>query len=200
MKRKYIVIVGPDGCGKTTIADALYEFFKPDNKVFRLNFRFGILPPLSTLLGLTQKRHSPEGTPDSGMVIPLNKFHASILGIWYGIDHALGHFKFMGKMRGSVVISARSYHDFFYQRAYKNLPTIIPNFFVMIGPKPNYILTPLRDSKEINDMKPELSSNEIEDQYRRINDNLSCYDYFCLISANNGIADTIDKIKKKIND
>ena len=69
----------------------------------------------------------------------------------------------------------------------------------MIGPKPDHILTPLRDSKEINDMKPELSPNEIEDQYQRINDNLTCYDCFCLISANNGIADTIDKIKKQID-
>ena len=191
---KYIVIVGPDGCGKTSVADKLAEAQRSESLVRRMNFSFGILPSISTILQRVPKEALPEGQKNAGMVEPLHPLKASILAIWYGIDHLLGVFV-LRKNIGSVTIFARSYHDFIYQRAYKRLPRFIPAIFLALGPKPDLVVLPLRDAKSIHDMKPELTKTEIMEQYARVSRQFGRLAYFNEIDGTPGIESVVSEIQ-----
>lgn len=197
-RAKYVVVLGPDGSGKTTVADKLAEVLKSEGKqVTRINFSFGIMPSISRVLGRSEGKAAPEGLRDSGMVRPLRWARAATLACWYGIDHVLGHFWLRRGQAGEFVIFARSYHDFLYQRAYLNLPRAIPRLFLALGPKPDLVATPLRDPHEINSQKPELTIGEIVEQYARITNRLGCYRYFSSIDASDGIAPTVARLRRR---
>lgn len=197
-KVKYIVILGPDGSGKTTIADALAKELSSAQPVRRHNFSFGIMPPISRVVGRATHPTTTEGQRNAGMVKPVRRMRAIILSIWYGIDHILGYFTLIKLKPGTVVIFARSYHDFLYQRAYLNLPKFIPRLFIFLGPKPNFVASLVRNAQVIHSQKPELTIDEINEQYFRISERFLRYRYFDKINAENGINSTIAIIRKRL--
>jgi thymidylate kinase len=198
MHARYIVILGPDGSGKTTIADRLADVLSKDRPVQRMNFAFGMMPSISQVLGRSPRKVAPEGQPNIGMVRPLNPVKALLLAIWYGIDHVLGHLFLCCLRPGVVVVFARSYHDFLYQRAYMRLPRFVPRFFLSLGPKPDLVVTPQRDPEAIHQGKPELTVEEIAQQYARIRGGLASYAYFCLVEASRGVEDTLSRICERL--
>ena len=107
----------------------------------------------------------------------------------------MGHWVLLRKGKGDVVIFARAYHDFLYQRAYLNLPEAIPRLFLMLGPKPDLVASPLRSPQAIHAQKPELSVEEIEEQYARILDRFMRFCYFRGIDASQGITLTVQGIR-----
>lgn len=196
---KYVVVLGPDGSGKTTLADRLAASLETEGyAVSRLNFSFGIMPPISRLLGRGERKGAPEGLRDSGMVKPLKWSRAAVLACWYGLDHLMGRFTLARIRKNEVVIFARSYHDFLYQRAFLNLPQAIPRFFLALGPKPDLVVTPIRDPQRIHEQKPELSSKEISEQYSRITGRLVYYHYFSTIDAQDGIVSTVARTRERL--
>ena len=195
---KYVVVLGPDGSGKTTIADELVSALAEKYSVRNISFTFGIMPSISHLLGREPRRSLPEGQRDSGMVKPIRRSHAAILAIWYGMDHLLGHWVLFRAKPGGVVVSARSYHDFLYQRAYLHLPEAIPRLFLALGPKPDLAIALWRDPDVIHTQKPELTSEEIAAQYARITVRLKRYGYFESMDASSGISTTVDRIYRRL--
>lgn len=177
------------------MADRLAEVLRNEKTVRRLNFSFDILPPISKVLRRAPKVRPPEGTRGSGMMRPLSAGKAAVLAVWYGVDHVLGHLVL--HRRGEVLVFARSYHDFLYQRAYLRVPRIIPRLFVTLGPRPDIIAVSRRDPVVINEGKPELTVQEISRQYARISRELGRYPPFVEIDATNGIDDTVRQILEK---
>lgn len=199
MRRKlYIIVVGPDGCGKTTLVERLVNLFSTDHLVKTMIFSFGILPSLSTISGRQPRKLHIPGERNSGMVRPLNMTKALVLACWYGVDHVLGHIKIRKNDEPCVMLFARSYHDFLYQRAYINLPKIVPKFFLLLGPQPDFIFVPVRSAKEINLIKPELDCEEIQNQYYRIIDGLEHTVNFHKIDASKGVDATVKKMMEII--
>ena len=96
-----------------------------------------------------------------------------------------------------MIIFARSYHDFLYQRAYLNLHRAVPRLFLALGPKPDLVALPVRDAVAVHHAKPELTIEEISEQYHRITDELECYCYFTCIDASAGVEDTVRQIRKR---
>lgn len=195
-RARYIVIVGPDGSGKTTVADGVSMRLRERVKVVRCDFSFGILPRISDVLRRRQSiRGSKEGEFLSGMATPLSALKATLVGIWYGVDHLLGHMAVRSaERRGAVLVFARSYHDFMYQRAYERIPTVFVRFFLAVGPKPDIIACPHRAPEIIQATKPELTVEEIRRQYQRIDSRLGQSRGFLSIDASGGIDSTIAKV------
>jgi len=192
----YIVVVGPDGCGKTTIANRTAERLAKNTRTLRRDFRFEILPPISRVLRREHRKSKPaEGTHLIGMVTPLTPLKAAIVGIWYGIDHLLGHLLVQASRRKqSALVFARSYHDFMYQRAYERIPTFIPRTFIALGPKPDLIVCPYRDPATIFAGKPELTEDEIRRQYLDISRRLGAHQNFHFVDANCGVDTTVEEV------
>jgi len=195
----YIIVLGPDGSGKTTLADALAQSLIEEGLLARrLNFSFGFMPPLSQLLGRSRPSSSREGEPLVGMVKPLSSAHAMILACWYGFDHLLGHFRLRSREKNAVYIFARSYHDFLYQRAYMKLPAFVPKLFLALGPKPDLVAAPWREPDIIHAQKPELTVQEISDQYRRLAEGLEWEPNFIEIDASAGIEATVKQLRGRL--
>ena len=192
-RMKYIVILGPDGCGKTSIADGLGNLIQ--GNVISKQFSFNILPSISEILSGKKRENLLEGQKNSGMVEPVNFFKGALLAIWYGIDHILGRF-YLKRRRNITVIFARSYHDFLYQRSFRNVPRILIQFFLLAGPKPDLLLIPSRPAADIHKVKPELTVNEINAQYERIYQAYNGNKNFKIIDASKGIESTIDNVSR----
>ena len=195
---RYLVVIGPDGSGKTSVADRLAEILSEDIPVRRMNFSFGRLPSLSAVLGRPPRRAAPEGQRGAGMVQPLSAGRALLLGIWYGIDHVLGHLTLRRAQPGELIVFARSYHDFLYQRAYMNMPRFVIRIFLALGPAPVLAVTPMRAPKAIHEAKPELTELEIAEQYTRIIRALNRYSYFACIDASAGVEETVRSVREKL--
>ena len=204
MKNKkplYIVILGPDGSGKTSIANDLYKKLSDiGDNVLRYNFSFKILPSISSMLKRKRKLKFKPGTEHIGMVNPLNSLRASILSLWYGLDHIIGsHLIMRNNNQIDAIIFARSYHDFYYQRAYMNAPKRLLKILNKISYPPSIVIVPHRSSDEIFKQKPELTQKEIENQYSKIIKNLGNSNNFFLVDASNGLTETVDKIFIEVN-
>jgi thymidylate kinase len=198
-EKTFIVIIGPDGCGKTTVADLLGKNLGDDGyRVKRINFRFSILPPLSRLLGKKQRK-TKVGEINIGMVKALPTWHVSALAVYYGVDFVLGQIFGRHRTGKEIIISARSYHDFFYQRSYMRVPRFIPKIFIKLGPKPDLIVTPKRSASLINSQKPELTIKEINDQYERIIDSFGHFDNFLVADGIAGAEQVVHQIQETIN-
>ena len=170
-----IAIIGPDGCGKTTIANELVSKLNQEKiKATHSAMHFEILPKLKDLINpfLTKKidsRHI-EGELYVGMKAkPNSSIMGSIYVIWYALDYFLGHFKVWKLTKNKeVIIFARYYYDYYFQRGHLNTPHFLIKFFERLIPKPNLIFTISRPPKDIFDLKPELSVSEIERQQKLI--------------------------------
>lgn len=192
-KIRYIMILGPDGCGKTSIANWLVD--KSSFKELKIKeFSFNILPSFSKIIYGKKRVNKKEGKFLSGMSYPLNSLKGFVLAVWYGIDFVLG-WLYIKINRKKTIIFTRSYYDFLYQRAYRNVPSIIYKFFFMIGPKPDLIILPIREKENIYADKPELSTDEIEIQYKILINYFKNKKNFLLLDSTGGF----DKTKENLN-
>lgn len=192
-KIRFIVLLGPDGCGKTTVIDLLESSLDQSNRPLELcTFNFGTLPSLSSLFG-RKRLATAEGTENVGMVTPLNTIRCQILCFWYGIDLIFGHIK-LRRNPEKLFLFSRFYMDFFYQRAYRKAPHALIRFFMLLGPKPDLIIVLRREPADIYQQKPELSPEEINLQYELIRANLSYHRGYREIDASQGIEATIENV------
>lgn len=205
-----VVILGPDGSGKSTIADILVNSLKADGvRARHYAHRFGVLPPLSSLR-LNRKRRSPleinsatDGTPsyDLNENSPLRAF---VYVTWYGVDYLLGGLwlrlrNTFGKDR-IVGIFARYFYDYYYQSNNRRLPDSIKRVIEVLVPRPRFIFFLYRDAQEIHAAKPELPVAEIEKQQRIILEKMAAYPQFRVIYARNGAQDTAQQIHRILRD
>ena len=200
-----IVIIGPDGSGKTTIANCLVEEFnKRKINAHHLAMHVEILPKLKDLVNPFLKNkidHShEEGELNAGMKVKVNSpMRGAIYVAWYSIDYFLGHLKIKKhKQNGEHVIFARYYFDYYYQRTHDKTPRWFIKIFERLIPKPDYIFTINRNAKDIYRLKPELSIEEIKIQQNKIKSAISFRKNAYEINGELGIEATLNEILKII--
>jgi thymidylate kinase len=207
-----VVLLGPDGSGKSTIADRVAEeLYKQPFKICRrYEYNFRILPELKQfkrkIAGLLGREVSEAavigpGTKGSGM----NEDHSALKGMgyvtYYALDYILGRlplFKLRGQ--GALLMFARYFHDYYYQLGYGKVPKWYLRILEALVPRPDLILYLDRDADEIYRGKPELDVDEIRRQQKVIKEVVAERPYAHVIDASEGVEETVRRVKKRVEE
>ncbi len=206
----FVVMLGPDGAGKSTIADRTAgQLYKNPYKIARrYEYNFRIMPELKTfkrkiagLLGrkIVETKTVAPGTYLSGM----NRDHGALKGsayvTYYALDFILGRLQ-LGKLRGqgALLVFARYFHDYYYQRGYGKVPRWYLRFLEFLVPKPDLIFYLHRDAEEIYQGKPELELAEIQRQQEIIRSLVNSRPTAATIDASGGIDSTVEEVCQRI--
>jgi thymidylate kinase len=175
----FLVLLGPDGSGKTTIADSLGRSFPSCvfTRTLRYHGRFGVIPELKMfrhaghrLLG----RMSARASAVTDVPLPPGRaFHpwtAMVYVLYYTVDYLLGHLVvWWAKGRGYLIVFDRYFYDYFFQPTFARLPGRLLRAVAAIIPQPDVVVTLYADPARIHSRKPELSLPEIGRQQRALN-------------------------------
>ena len=208
-KPLFLVFIGPDGCGKTTIATELMKRMPLENygEIELCEMNFGILPSLSQLLKWLSfqnfksdknlRCHAP-GEYLAGMRHrPLSSLRCVLLATWYGFDYVLGYWRLLrASSQRKTLIFTRYFHDYLYQRAYTNMPYWYLKVWSKVIPQPTLTFFLCRRPEAIFSQKPELSLTEIDRQNKQIGGVVSNLFPVVTVAADNGIEDCVDLIER----
>jgi hypothetical protein len=207
--RCLIVLVGPDGCGKTTIADAICNRFKgrPFQSLMRVHMLFGI-PRMRDIIGLfyrimgrtqpPQKIASP-GTRHCGMQPPHSMLKAIGYVTYYGFGMFLGRLRLLlWRTQSGLMVADRFYQDYYYMRGYMKCPKWYVRIMEVFSPKPDLILSLERSAEDIYVQKPELDIGEIKREQAAIRKYIGCRNNAKIIDANHGVEKTIAMVVSEI--
>lgn len=206
----FVVLLGPDGSGKSTIADRVADelYQKPYKICRRFEYQFRLLPELkhikarlARLVGrkVQEGKTVEPGTRGSGM----NRDHSPLTGMfyvtYYALDFVLGHL-LVKKLRGqgALLMFARYFYDYYYQRGYRRVPRWYLRILEWFIPKPDLVLLLERDPQEIFDGKPELEVKEIAHQQKVIRNLVNGRSNGLVVDASGGIQSTVNVVKAAV--
>ena len=201
-----IAIIGPDGCGKTTIALELIKRELELGKKIKLNeMNYNILPKLREFINpFLKKKIKNNQTPGdylSGMKIkPVSQIRGSLILVWYTLDYILGYLLFKISRKYNKLIFTRYFYDYYFQRSYRNVPFFLIRFCEFFIKKPDKIFTINRKAEDIFKDKPELSVKEIKFQQAKISELFSKTNTHYEIDGSMGVKKTLQNILKHINE
>lgn len=207
--RCLIVLAGPDGCGKTTVADAIVDRFKgrPFQSVMRVHMLFGvprmrdILAKVFRVFGKTIKpqKVSAPGTRHCGMQKPQTTIKAMAYVTYYGLGMLFGRLKlFLWRCQGGLVLADRFYQDYYYMRGYMNCPKWYVRLFEVFCPNPDLIISLERPAADIYAQKPELDVSEIEREQVAIRKYIGHRKNAKIIDSSHGVDETISRVVREI--
>ena len=203
--RCLIVLVGPDGCGKTTIADAICDRFKgrPFQSIMRVHMLFGV-PRMRDIIGiayrLVGRRQPPQkiaapGTRHCGMQKPHSMLKAMMYVTYYGLGMLFGRLRLMlWRTQGGLVVADRFYQDYYYMLGYMNCPKWYIRMLEVFSPKPDLILSLERSAEDIYAQKPELDIEEIKREQLAIRKYVGGRRNARIIDAGQGVEMTVAKV------
>ena len=100
--------------------------------------------------------------------------------------------------QSGLVVFARYFHDYRYQKGYRNVPKWFLDLLEVLVPSPDLIIYLNRDAKEIYAAKPELDLSEIQLQQRVIQDFLATRRNGLVIDASQGVDATVARVEESI--
>jgi len=168
---KFIVIVGPDGVGKSTTAELmaqLLEAFHIPVAHMHLGFRPRILPTRKGFMSFGKEKPAPgEKSKTPGLV----RF------LYHALDYLLGYFLKIRPLliRGRLVIGERYFYNYLVdprQKKELKFPPWLPQLvYALFIPKPDMVILLSNDPETIYKRRQEHSIEEISRQigkYRAI--------------------------------
>ena len=171
-----VVLLGADGCGKSTIADLLMKELQERRiSVNHQHWRPMLLPSPRIFIG--QQPNSDPSFPHKKKIHPA--LLSVFLSIYYWADFWVGHFvRALSFIRmGGVLITERYIYDMLVDpvRHRLNIWEGWASFLCKVAPSPRLIVFLVGDSKILYERKGELDSEEIDRQQKRIDQCLRCY-------------------------
>lgn len=204
-----VVLIGPDGCGKTTIADAIEARFKnrPFTSIKRIRMNFG-MPRLRSIYALLARcvgvrlkfKDDPKpGTRHMGMQKPHSMLRAMMYVTYYGFGMVFGRLKLLlWRAFSGLIIADRYFYDYYYMRGYAECPRWFVSIMELAAPKPDLIFVLQRPASEIYAQKPELTPEEITRQQDIIKNIFYKRKNVCVVDASHGIEKTVWMVNREI--
>lgn len=164
----FMVFIGPDGSGKTTIAKAILED-EEIRKLFQLkNYfhgRFSYLPELKAIVSFFNKNIKKDSNSVNFSPDEFGILRAIIYPVYYSLDYLIGHF-LIRKIKAyySIVIFDRYFYDYFIQKKYAKCPRWLLSLIAKIIPKPDLVIYLKNDPEIIYTRKEDLPMKEIKRQ------------------------------------
>lgn len=189
----FVVIVGPDGSGKTTVAEGMCVALKrrPFKRCEAGAMSFGLLPRLGSLLPWRRTLRMSSNL-EAHSARPLSVVHSVVLALWTALDMAGGRILVRRKKgQGVFICHARYYYDYYFQPGHRRTPRWILRAIELLVVKPDLILFIDRPAEDIYRDKPELAVEEIAEQQQRIKALLRGCPNSVILDGNRGAEDTI---------
>lgn len=166
----FVVFLGVDGAGKTTICNQLEERYKTAfRKIKHYHSRVRLLKDLAEVSQSSEQTDSfnPHGKKKkAGKLLSAAKFG------YYFLDFLLGNLVITkAKIKSSLVVIERYYYDYIIDkvRYNLNLSDAFLNLFGIFIKKPDLIIILTGDAEKLCERKHEITVEEIEKQKARLN-------------------------------
>ncbi len=160
----YVVLAGPDGTGKSTLAEGLLRL---DKRLHHRHWRPGLVPSLKKLRGgatdegINSQPHAR--TPDSSV-------KATIRTVYYWTDFVLGYWLLIRPRtrRGDVFLLERGWEDVTIDpHRYGLIGAGLARWLMRLAPRPDLTIVLDVDPAVAHQRKPEITVREVE---RQLND------------------------------
>jgi len=206
----FLVIVGPDGSGKTTIADGIMYFWQEncDKAPLYIHGDFGILPRLKYLRKLWAKIRGRKLPPDpdytqkhaGAKAVPHSLTKSLLYIAYYYWGYIWGHYKiFSAKAKDRLIIADRYFYDYFFQRGNMKLPHWLLRFLSRFIPQPDLVVFLDADAESIYQRKNELTIEEIKRQQDIIKKICKWLPNCVSIDTRKGISQTVEQVQAAIS-
>jgi len=181
-KTKLIVIVSPDGGGKTSAIHELKALISERYEIHDRHIRFNNIPRMGHLLYRLKNplRRNASFIPSTstleteirrhtyGDAIPLWKI--VIILSYELIDYVLGYASLIFKSGNHIFIFDRYIYDYYTERDWNNTPRWLMRLIMAIIPRPLIIINLKNNPEVIHQRKPELSISDIAYTQDKIDD------------------------------
>jgi len=194
----FIVIVGPDGCGKTTINNSSTAALE---RAFRKTWSFHWRPNLLPKLGKASNNSNfSDNTPSQ-----TSKYRGAISYVrffYYWLDFVFGYWfvVYPKKAQTTFIISERYYLDILVhpERYGFSCPKWLIKFFGTFVPKPDLTFLLSADPQQIHDRKPELPTNVIREQIQKYSEVMKGWGDSSIIDTSQNIQSSCDELVNKV--
>jgi thymidylate kinase len=169
---KFLVILGPDGSGKSTISKQLQKVIEPLFQGSRYyHGHFMLIPRLKDIakrLGFKTNPDIPAMRPDTQgpeeTTFTCGVWRSWLYLIYYSLGYLLGHgVIFRARGRGELIIFDRYFYDYLIQPGL-SVPRWLVRLILKMLPNPDLVIYLANDPQIIYSRKPELTLKEITRQ------------------------------------
>lgn len=197
----FLVFIGPDGSGKTTITERFFE--SPAKKLFqkRIYFHghFPYLPELKQFLFWKTDEEKKYNGPK--VLTPFGLLRAIVYPVYYGFNHFLGHLLvWKERARGGLVVFDRYFYDYLLLNQFSHCPRWLIYAISAIIPRPDAVVYLKCDPKTIHARKPELPVEEIERQQGICDGMLDAFAKTHILDTSGDLGASVEKLENIVID
>jgi thymidylate kinase len=198
---QFVVILGPDGSGKSTVSGLVAsQLERAFRKTWRFHWRPNLLPKLGRDAASTPKRaRAEEGPPETSKykgIISLLRF------LYYWMDFVCGYWLviYLRKAQATLIIGERYFPDVVVNphRYGFAVPPWLLRIAAKTVPSPDLTVLLKGDPQVIFTRKPELSIATISKQIREYEKELPLWDNSVIISTESSAIDIATQISDLI--